>query len=118
MMETTNKRRLTMSRIKNLVIGGLMAGALMASSGCAVADSPWHSYGRERPNIGRLDRSELRADYARLEAARARLAYDLRHDASRYRIAQDRAEIQAILDEIERDNRYSRNSNRGWDRRD
>jgi len=118
MTETTNKRSLTMSRIKTLAVGGLLAGALMASSGCAVSDSPWHSYGRERPNIGRLDRRELRADYARLEAARARLAYDLRHDASRYRIAQDRAEIQAILDEIERDNRYSRNSNRGWDRRD
>ena len=118
MMETKNKRRLTMSRIKNLVIGGLMAGALIVSSGCAVADSPWQSYGRDRPNFGRLDRNELRADYARLEAARARLAYDLRHNASRYRIAQDRAQIQAILDEIERDNRYSRNSNRGWDRRD
>ena len=49
MVETTNKRRLTMSRIKNLVMGGLMARALMASSGCAVSDSPWHSYGRERP---------------------------------------------------------------------
>ena len=118
MMETTNNRRLTMSRIKNLVIGGLMAGALIASSGCAVSDSPWHNYGRERPNFGRIERSELRADYARLEAARARLAYDLRNNASRYRIAQDRAEIQAILDEIERDNRYSWNSNRGWDRRD
>ena len=67
MMETTNKRRLTMSRIKNLVIGALMAGALIVSSGCVVADSPWHSYGRDRPNFGRLDRSELRADYARLE---------------------------------------------------
>ncbi len=107
-----------MSPIKTLVVGGLLAGALMASSGCVVSDSPWHSHGRERPNFGRLDRGELRADYARLEAARARLAYNLRNDASRYRIAQDRAEIRAILDEIERDNRYSRNSNRGWDRRD
>ena len=112
MMESTNKRRLTMSRMKNLVIGGLMAGALMAS-GCVMSDRPWQSYGRERD---RSDRSELRADYARLEAARARLAYDLRNGASRYRIAQDRAEIQAILDEIERDSRYSRYNNRGWDR--
>ena len=59
-----------MSRIKTLVMGGLVAGALMASSGCAVSDSPWDGYGRERPYFGRSDRSELRADYARLEAAR------------------------------------------------
>jgi len=89
-----------MSRIKILVLSSLIAGTLMASSGCAVADR-WYRDG---------------GDYARLESARARLAYDLRHDASSYRIARDRAEIQAILDEMERERRYSWNSNRGWDR--
>lgn len=105
-----------MGRIKTLAVGGLIAGALMASSGCAVADRPWYyNDGRDYSIFGRADRAELRADYARLEAARARLAYDLRHGASRSRIARDRAEIQAILDEIERDRRYSWNTNRGWD---
>lgn len=115
MTVTANKRRLTMSRIKTLAVGSLIAGALMASSGCVVADSPWQNYGSDRAIFGRVDRAELRADYARLEAAKARLAYDLRHGASRSRIARDRAEIQAILDEIERDRRYSWNTNRGWD---
>ncbi len=89
-----------MSRIRFLALGSLIAGALMASTGCAVADRWYHDGG----------------DYARLEAARARLAYDLRHDASPYRIARDRAEIQAILDELERDRRYSWNTYRRWDR--
>jgi len=89
-----------MSRMKTQIFGSLLAGVLMASSGCAVADRWYHDGG----------------DYARLEAARARLAYDLRHDASTNRIARDRAEIQAILDEMERDRRYSWNTNRGWDR--
>jgi hypothetical protein len=105
-----------MAGLKNLVIGGLMAGALLASSGCVVADSHGYRDGRGYPIFGRSDRSELRADYARLEAAKARLAYDLRHDASRARIARDRAEIQAILDEIDRDSRYSWNHRRNWDR--
>ena len=118
MTVTTNKRRLTMSRIKTLAVGSLIAGVLMASSGCVVADRPWYYYndGRDYPTFGRSDRGEMRANYARLEAARARLAYDLRHNASRYRIARDRGEIQAILDEIERDRRYSWNTNRGWNR--
>jgi len=103
-----------MSRIKNLAVGSLIAGALMASSGCVVADSPWHNYGSDRAIFGQAERDELRDDYARLEAARARLAYDLRHGASRSRIARDRAEIQTILDEIERDRRYSWNTNRRW----
>ena len=103
-----------MSRIKILAVGSLIAGVLMASSGCVVADRPWYyNDGRDYPTFGRADRDEMRANYARLEAARARLAYDLRHDASRYRIARDRAEIQAILDEIERDRRYSWSSNPG-----
>ena len=105
-----------MSRIKTLAVGSLIAGALMASSGCVVADRPWYyNDGRDYSIFGRTDRGELRADYARLEAAKARLAYDLRHGASRSRIARDRAEIQAILDEIERDRRYSWNGHRGWD---
>jgi len=113
-----------MSRIKTLAVASLIGGALMASSGCAVADRPWYyNDGREYSIFGRADRGELRTDYARLEAARARLAYDLRHGASRSRIARDRAEIQAILDEIERDRRYSWNTNRGrdydnWEHRD
>jgi hypothetical protein len=105
-----------MSRKKTLAVGSLIAGVLIASSGCVVADRPWYyNDGRDYPTFGRADRGEMRANYARLEAARARLAYDLRHDASRYRIARDRAEIQAILDEIERDRRYSWNTNRGRD---
>ena len=113
-----------MSRIKTLAVASLIAGALMASSGCAVADRPWYyNDGREYSIFDRADRGDLRADYARLEAARARLAYDLRNNASRYRIAQDRAEIQAIMYEIERDRRYSWNTNRGrdydnWEHRD
>lgn len=100
MRVTTYRRISTMRHIKILVLGGLITGALMTSSGCAVADRWYHDGG----------------DYSRLEAARARLAYDLRHDASASRIARDRAEIQAILDELERDRRYSWNTNRRWDR--
>ena len=103
-----------MSKMKKLVLGGLIAGTLMASAGPVLADSPWWG----RPNLARSSRSELRSDYARLEAARARLEYDRRHNASRYRLAQDRAAIQAILNEIERDRRQAWNTPRGWDRYD
>ena len=104
-----------MGKIKKLVLGGLIAGTLMASAGPVLADSPWW-WGRS--NLARSSRSELRSDYARLEAARARLEYDRRHNASRYRLAQDRAAIQAILDEIERDRRQAWNAPRGWERYD
>ncbi len=103
-----------MGKMKKLVLGGLIAGTLMASAGPVLADSPWWG----RPNVARSSRSELRSDYARLEAARARLEYDRRHNASRYRLAQDRAAIQAILNEIERDRRQAWNAPRGWDRYD
>jgi hypothetical protein len=101
-----------MGKIKKLVLSGLIAGTLMASAEPVLADSPWWG----RANLWRSNRAELRSNYARLEAARARLEYDRRHNASRYRLAQDRAAIQAILDEIERDRRRAWNGPRGWDR--
>ena len=74
----------------------------MASSGCVVADRAWYHDG---------------SAYLRFQAAKARLAYDLRRNGSTYRITRDRAEIQAIFGcQMERDRHYSWNSNRGWDR--
>ena len=104
-----------MGKMKKLVLGGLIAGTLMASAGPVLADSPWR-WGR--PNLARSSRSELRSDYARLEAARARLEYDRRHNASRYRLARTVLRFRrswmrsSVIDDT------PGITNRGWDRYD
>ena len=102
-----------MNKVKNVVLGGLIAGTLLASVAPALAtDREWGHQNQRYGNYG-----ELGGDHARLERARAKLRYDLSHHASRRRLAQDRAEIQAILDDIQRDRRDNRHVYRDRDDR-
>jgi hypothetical protein len=102
-----------MSTLKNVMLGGLIAGTLIVSVGPALAiDRGW---GYQNQRYG--NRGELRDDHARLEQAKAKLEYDLRHHASRKKLAQDQAAIQAILDEIQSDRRDNRHVYRDRDDR-
>jgi hypothetical protein len=102
-----------MNKLKNVVLGGLIAGTLLASVGPALAIDRGWGYQNQRYE----NRGEFRGDYARLQQARAKLEYDLRHHASRRRLAQDQAAIQAILDDIQRDRRDNRHVYRDRDDR-
>ena len=98
-----------MNKLKNVVLGGLIAGTLLASVGPALAiDRGWGYQNQSYWNRG---------DYARLQQARAKLEYDLRHHTSRRRIAQDEAAIQAILADIRSDRRDNRHVYRDRDDR-
>ena len=107
------------SKLKTLVFGGLVAGALVMSAGPVMAkDWRWndHNYrwdDRERydrgrnegwydPAWGRVRGS--RSDYDALEHAREQALYDASHHASRKKIAQD----DAVVDEILNRMRYGR----------
>jgi hypothetical protein len=53
-------------------------------------------------------RAELQRHYRDLEDARRQLDYDLRHGASRWRIADDEARIREIERNIRTEERYAR----------
>ena len=88
------------TRIKTLALGALVAGSLIFSAGAAMAREYDHW---SRHDHRWSDRRELRQDYAALEQWRGKLAYDLRHHASRKKIAQDQAQIAALENEIRHD---------------
>ena len=102
-----------MSKMKNVVLGGLIAGTLLTSVGPALADDRGWGHQNQRYS----NRDELRGDYDRLAQAKAKLEYDLRHHASRKKLARDQAAIQAILDEIQSDRRDNRHVYRDRDDR-
>jgi hypothetical protein len=89
------------AKLKAIVFGSFLAGSLMMSVGPAMAQDYWRWSERDHRWTRR---AALRSDYRDLERARWQLEYDLRHGASRRRIAEDRARIR----EIERDIRADR----------
>lgn len=108
-----SQEEISMSKMKNVVLGGLIAATLITSAGPVLAVDRGWGY----QNQGYWNRSESRSDYTQLEQARAKLEYDLRHHASRKKLAQDQAAIQAILDDIQRDRRDNRHVYRNRDDR-
>ena len=89
-------------KINALIFGSVVLGSLVISSGPAMARDDWRWSERDH----RWERrAELRSDHRALEAARRQLDYDIRHGASRRRIAQDRERIREIEAEIRADRR-------------
>ena len=88
------------TRIKTLALGALVAGSLIFSAGSAMAREYDHW---SRHDYRGSDRRELRQDYAALDQWRAKLAYDASHHASRKKLAQDQAQIQALENEMRND---------------
>jgi hypothetical protein len=89
-------------KINGLIFGSFILGSLAISTGPAMARDYWHWSEREQ----RWDRrAELRSEYRDLEQARRQLEYDLRHGASRRRIARDEARIRDIELAIREDRR-------------
>src|SRR5262245_7608147 len=87
-------------KIKNLLFGSLVLGSLVISANPAMARHEWR-YEWER-------RADWRHDYRELDEARRQLNYDLRHGASRRRIAADEARVRALENRMYADSRWSR----------
>jgi hypothetical protein len=85
--------------IKLLIFGGLILSSLAISGSPALARHEW------RWSNYQEDRWDLRRNYRDLEDARRQLQYDLRHGASRRRIAYDEARIREIEDSIRAERR-------------
>lgn len=86
-------------KIKLFVFASLVLSSLATSSSPAWARHEW------RWSDYQEDRRDLRRNYRELEDARQQLQYDLRHGASRRRIARDEARIRALEDDIRADRR-------------
>ncbi|HEX2932319.1 MAG TPA: hypothetical protein VHV54_21505 [Candidatus Binatia bacterium] len=85
-------------KISLLIFGSLILGSLIPSSpALARHEWRWSNY--------QEDRWDLRRNYRDLEDARRQLQYDLRHGASRRRIAYDEARIREIEDSIRAERR-------------
>ena len=88
--------------LKSLVFGGLVAGALLASTTPVFARDYWH-WSREH---NRWDhRADLRTDYHDLEQAKRQLERDRSHHASRQTVRSDEARIRDIDHDINADRR-------------
>lgn len=88
--------------LKSLVFGGLVAGALLASTTPVFARDYWH-WSREH---NRWDhRADLRTDYHDLEEAKRQLERDRSHHASRQTVRGDEARIRDIDHDINADRR-------------
>jgi hypothetical protein len=87
-------------KISCLIFGSLILSSLVVSTNSAMAQRRWSD------NEERWERrADLRREYRELEDARRQLEYDLRHGASRWRIADDEARIREIEDAIRADRR-------------
>ena len=88
--------------LKSLVFGGLLAGALLASTTPVFARDYWH-WSREHNRWDR--RADLRSDYHDLEEAKRQLERDSSHHASRQIVRSDEARIRDIDHDINADRR-------------
>jgi hypothetical protein len=89
-------------KMTGLIFGSLVLGSLAVSSNSAMAQYDWRWSEREHRWERRAD---LRRDYRELEEARRQLEFDLRHGASRRRIADDEARIRDLEDNIRAERR-------------
>jgi hypothetical protein len=93
------------NKFKRLFFTAIVGGCLMLEAAPALAHEYWHWAARERRWERRAD---LRSDYRDLAEARRQLEWDLRHNASRRKIAEDRARIRDMEREIRDDRRAMR----------
>ncbi|MGN6718847.1 MAG: hypothetical protein ACTHLX_15810 [Candidatus Binatia bacterium] len=90
------------STVRSLVLGGLVAGGLLASTTPVFARDYWH-WSRE---YKRWDhRADLRSDYHDLEEAKRQLERDRSRHASRHTLTNDEARIRDIEHDIHDDRR-------------
>ena len=89
-------------KMTGLIFGSLILGSLAISTNSAMAQYDWRWSEREQRWERRAD---LRREFRELEEARRQLEFDLRHGASRRRIADDEARIREIEDAIRADRR-------------
>jgi hypothetical protein len=90
------------STVRSLVLGGLVAGGLLASTTPVFARDYWH-WSRE---YNRWDHgADLRSDYHDLEEAKRQLERDRSHHASRHTLTNDEARIRDIEHDIHDDRR-------------
>ena len=88
------------NRLKTFLLGGLMTGALLATTGQVFANDYWY-WSKEH---NRWDhRADLRSDYHDLEEAKRQLAHDRSHHASLQKLAEDEARIRDIDHDIHAD---------------
>ena len=86
--------------LKSLVLGGLVTGALLASTTPVSARDYWH-WSSEHNSWDR--RADLRSDYHDLEQAKRELERDRSHHASRQTLRSDEARIRDIDHDINAD---------------
>jgi hypothetical protein len=87
-------------KLKNLILGGFVAGSLMLPAGAVSARTDWRDI--------RNDQARLESDDAQLTQARRQLEWDLEHRASAYQIERDHRAIQSALDDFQRDHELMR----------
>jgi hypothetical protein len=88
------------SKIKTLVMGGLVMGSLALSAGSVFARDYWH-WSEQQHRWDR--RADIRSDYRDLNQARRQLDYDRAHHATRRVIARDLERVNAIENDIRED---------------
>lgn len=93
------------NRLKKIFVTGMLGGCLILQAVPALAHDYWHWSTREHRWHRRAD---LRSDYRDLAEARRQLDWDLRHHASRRKIAEDRARIRDLERDIREDRRAMR----------
>ena len=86
--------------LKSLILGGLVAGGLLASTTLAFARDYWH-WSSEHNRWDR--RADLRSDYHDLEQAKWQLERDRDHHASRQTLRNDEGRIKDIEHDINAD---------------
>ena len=86
--------------LKSFVLGGLVAGALLASTTPVFARDYWH-WSSEHNRWDR--RADLRSDYHDLEQAKWQLERDRDHHASRETLRNDEGRIKDIEHDINTD---------------
>jgi hypothetical protein len=86
--------------LKSFVLGGLVAGALLASTTPVFARDYWH-WSSEHNRWDR--RADLRSDYHDLEQAKRQLERDRDHHASRQTLRNDDGRIKDIEHDINAD---------------
>ncbi len=88
------------TKLKNLVMGSVIATSLALSASSVLAHDYWHWSEQQR----RWDRrADLRSDYRDLAQARRQLEYDRAHHANRRIIARDLDRIRDIENDIRQD---------------
>jgi hypothetical protein len=83
-----------MNRFKSVIVGSLLAGCLISSTGAVWANHK--------------NRRDIERDRARLEQLIQKREYDARHGASRKKLAAQTREIERLQQQLDRDRHVRR----------